>query len=158
MILIAYASKYGGTRICAETLKERFLGADVEIYDLEHDKIDLARYDKVVIGAPVFAGKIYSPLTSFCTNHKNELLSKRLGLFICGCAPEKFDDDQLNKSYDAQLLKHAVVKVRLGFVVDPAKLNVITRFIMKKITGSAAYQKKIENEAIEKIYKAIMID
>ena len=158
MILIAYASKYGGTRICAETLKERFLGADVEIYDLEHDKIDLARYDKVVIGAPVFAGKIYSPLTSFCTNYKNELLSKRLGLFICGCAPEKFDDDQLNKSYDAQLLKHAVVKVRLGFVVDPAKRNVITRFIMKKITGSAAYQKKIENEAIEKIYKAIMID
>lgn len=49
MILIAYASKYGGTRICAETLKERFLGVDVEIYDLEHDKIDLSSYDKVIL-------------------------------------------------------------------------------------------------------------
>ena len=158
MILIAYASKYGGTRICAETLKERFSEVDVEIYDLEHDKIDLARYDKVIIGAPVFAGKIYNPLTAFCTSHKNELLSKKLGLFICGCAPEKFDEDQLNKSYDAQLLQHAVVKVRLGFVVDPNKLNFFTRFIMKKITGSAAYQKKIDNDAVEKIYQAIMTD
>ena len=155
MILIGYASKYGGTRLCAEALKERFLGIDVEIYDLEHDKIDLARYDKVILGAPVFAGKIFSPITIFCKNHKDELLNKTLGLFICGCAPEKFDKEQLKKSYDAQLLAHAVVKVRLGFVVDPTKLNFFTRFIMKKITGSGDYQKLIDNEAIEKIYQTI---
>lgn len=155
MILIVYGSKYGGTSLCVEALSQRFIDDEVHIRNLDEKDIDLKAYDTIIIGGPVFAGRLYQPITDFCLKHKPVLLEKKLGLFICGCAPDKFDEDQIKKAYDTQLQDHALVKVKLGFVVDPSKLNLFTRFIMKKITGKSGYQKEINNEAIEKIYQTI---
>ena len=50
--LIAYASKYGFTKTCAENLAKK-LGDQVELCDLGGNQPDLKKYDKVIIGGSI---------------------------------------------------------------------------------------------------------
>lgn len=44
---------------------------------------DAARYDKVIIGTPVWASNCAPPIRTFLTDHKDELKEKKLGFYVC---------------------------------------------------------------------------
>ena len=66
--LIAYATKYGFTKICAQELAKK-LDENADICDLNSEKPDLTKYDTVIIGGSIYAGKIRKPVADFCTNN-----------------------------------------------------------------------------------------
>lgn len=86
--LIVYATKYGFTKTCAEILAKK-LGENVDIYDLSSNLPDLMKYDKVIIGGSIYAGKIRKPVMRFCSDNLNTLKGKKLGFYICGMAKEE---------------------------------------------------------------------
>ena len=51
--------------------------------ELENDRFDLAAYDLVILGGPVWAGTFAPPLRTFIDTHREELLSKHLAVFFC---------------------------------------------------------------------------
>ena len=111
--LIVYASKYGFTKRCAEILAKK-LGENVDIYDLNSNLPDPMKYDKVMVGGSIYAGKIRKPVMRFCTDNLNTLKGKKLGLFICGMAKEDDAQKQLESSFPQELLAVCAAKGFFG--------------------------------------------
>ena len=145
--LIAYATKYGFTKNCAETLAGK-LDEKADICDLSGNRPDLAKYDKVIIGGSVYAGKIRKPVARFCTENLNILKGKKLGLFICGMADGDDARKQLESSFPEELLAVVAAKDSFGGECNYEKMNFLERLIMKKITGSDKSQSRIEEDHI----------
>ncbi|MBE5988987.1 MAG: flavodoxin [Paenibacillaceae bacterium] len=145
--LIVYASKYGFTKTCAEILAKK-LGENVDIYDLNSNLPDLMKYDKVIVGGSIYAGKIRKPVMRFCTDNLNTLKGKELGLFICGMAKEDDAQKQLDSSFPQELLAVCAAKGFFGGECNYEKMNFMEKFIMKKITGSKQSQSKIAEDNI----------
>ncbi|MEA4977906.1 MAG: flavodoxin domain-containing protein [Methanomassiliicoccaceae archaeon] len=86
--VVIYASKLGSTGKTAHYIAEE-LGAD--IFDLkEQSIIDLSRFDRVIIGTGIYAGKPNKLVASFIQHNKGQLDGRNVGLFLC-CA---FRDDE----------------------------------------------------------------
>ena len=77
---IIYSSKLGKTRKISEyTAKE--LKAD--IFDLKKQTaIDLSKYDHIIFGTGIHAGKPYAPLVEFLENNSVQLAKKKTSLFL----------------------------------------------------------------------------
>lgn len=145
--LIAYASKYGFTKACAERLAKQ-LGEKVDMMDLNSQRPDLALYDKVIVGGSIYAGRIRRPTARFCSENLNTLKEKKLGLFICGMADGNDAQKQLESSFPKELLSAAIAKESFGGEYDFSKMNFLERFIIKKISGSDKNQSRMMEENI----------
>ena len=58
--LIVYSSKYGCTEKCAKLIKQE-LNDPADLINLKNiniKDINLSKYDKVIIGGPIYIGKI----------------------------------------------------------------------------------------------------
>lgn len=153
--LIVYATKHGTTEKCAEKLKEELEG-EVELVNLEKmNKIDLGRYDQVIIGGSVYAGRVRKPVSQFCMQHLEELNHKRLGLFLCGIAEGEDADKELNSIYPPELLRAAVAKEFFGGEVNIDQMNFFEKFIMKKVANTTTNLSKIREDKIMDFAKAM---
>jgi menaquinone-dependent protoporphyrinogen oxidase len=144
---IAYATKYGFTKTCAEILAKK-LDGETDIYDLSNHQPDLNKYDKVIIGGSIYAGKIRKPAMQFSSDHMDSIKGKKLGLFICGMSDGEDAQKQLESSFPKELLTVAVAKDSFGGECNFDRMNFIDRFIMKKITGSGQNQVRILEDHI----------
>ena len=69
-MLIAYTTKYGFIKACAEMLAKK-LDEKSDICDLSSNRPNLAQYDKVIIGGSIYAGRIRKSTARFCTENLN---------------------------------------------------------------------------------------
>ena len=145
--LIVYATKYGFTKTCADILAKK-LGENVDIYDLNSNLPDLMKYDKVIIGGSIYAGKIRKPVMRFCSDNLDTLKGKKLGLFICGMAKEEDAQKQIDSSFPEDLMAVCVAKGFFGGECNYEKMNFLEKFIMKKITGSKQSQSRVAEDNI----------
>jgi menaquinone-dependent protoporphyrinogen oxidase len=81
---IVFASKHGTTAKVAHLIKNGLEYQNTDIYNLKvASKIDVDKYDCVIIGGSIHAGRVQSSLKKFCNKNHSILKSKHLGLFIC---------------------------------------------------------------------------
>ena len=148
--LIVYATKYGCTETCAQTLSKKLTGK-VELCNLKTGKVpDLSQYDKVIIGSSVYIGQIRKEAKAFCSNHLNVLKEKKLGLFICAMQAEDVIQTELKTSFPQELSDVAIVKECFGGEFILKRMNVLDRFITKKIAKTENDTSKISEESINK--------
>lgn len=132
-ILIAYASKHGCTEKCATKLAQKF-DEQVDLLDLKSGKsIDIAQYDKVIIGSSVYAGKVQKEATEFCTKNQGALDNKKIGLFICGSQEGDALKKQLDTVYPQGLKSKAVSVEYFGGEFNFSKMNFMEKTIVKMI-------------------------
>lgn len=98
--LVLYTSKHGATQRYAERIAQPL---DALVKEAAYAKIKQAKtYDAIVLGCPVYAGKIKG--LDFFADNMAELAGKRLVLFTCGLYdPAQEDvraalDDQIRKA------------------------------------------------------------
>lgn len=82
-ILIAYASKNGSTRECAERLKSALNGMDVTLVDLQRETPRAEEYDLCVVGGSVRFGRLLKPVRVFLKEQESILCERPLALFFC---------------------------------------------------------------------------
>lgn len=148
--LIAYATKYGGTKMCAERIAQKMPG-QTELLELTRDvSVDLSAYDTVIVGCSVYMGKPRKEAKAFCERYAGALLEKRLGIYLC-CIQDldKTVAQQLRIAFSQRLREHAVVLGALGGAVDYTKLNGVDAFIMRLIAGDL--KKKTGNSMMSTI-------
>lgn len=147
--LIIYATKHGTTRTCVEMLSSQLAG-EVMMLDLKEQKtIDMDPYDTVVLGGAIHAGRLDAKIRSFALEHKDMLLKKKLGLFICGMEEKEEEiKKQLSLNYPEDLLTHAVVKTSFGGQLLFSRMAPLTRWFMQKMSKSKEDIKKIRSSAI----------
>jgi menaquinone-dependent protoporphyrinogen oxidase len=131
--LIAYASKHGCTEKCAKLLEEHLDGETERVNLKEQTEVDFSKYDKVVLGSPVYVGKILKEVDTFAKTHLNELEQKTIGLFICGMQEEHTLRNELEVNYPTELQDKALVRECFGGAFDFSDMNFAEKMITKKV-------------------------
>jgi len=153
-ILIAYASKYGCTEKCAGILSKK-LNEKAELCNLKACKtVDLKQYDKIIIGGSIYAGRIQKEVTQFCSNNMDILKSKKLGFFICGMQEGDAAQKEINASFPEELMSRAFIRECFGGEFKFSKMNMMERFIVKKIAKTDKDLSNIIESNIEKFAQA----
>lgn len=148
--LIVYATKHGTTEKCARLLVDQ-LDDSVEIVNLEtNPEPKLESYETIIIGGPIYAGKIMQSVSNFTKENSDLLSQKTLGLFICGIQEE--DEGlvkELENNFPQVLLDKATVKDFFGGELYFSKMGRFERWMMKKITKTEDDISEIRLENIQ---------
>ena len=135
-VLVAVASKHGGTRGIAEAIAEELRAAGPAVDLREAGEVgDLAGYDAVVLGSAIYAGTWLQEARQFAERHHAELSRLPVWLFSSGPLgapdPQPHDDpDKLAAPLgDVAARDHRVFAGKL----DPADLSFGERLIAKVV-------------------------
>lgn len=130
--LIAYASKTGTAKKCADMLADRL---DADTFNLTGGTPDLAPYDTVVIGGGIRAGSLHKYARRFIQENAGALIQKRLGLFTCNASGE---DVYFTENNFGALPEYAVVKASFGGEFNLENAKGIDRLMLRAMAGVAA--------------------
>ncbi|MFT9493549.1 flavodoxin domain-containing protein [Anaerosolibacter sp.] len=135
--LIIYGSKHGTTGKCAAMLSEKIKG-NVDLHDIKTTAApDLTKYDRIVIGGSIYAGRIQKEITGFCTQNLPILKGKKIGLFICCMFPNNAEM-QMNSSFPQELLNSAIAKENFGGEMLFSDMNFAEKAITKMVSKVVA--------------------
>lgn len=152
--LIVYATKHGCTEACADRLSKKLSG-NVDLCNLKEGKLpDLSQYDKIIIGGPVYIGKISKEVNEFCAGNLEVLKNKKVGLFICGMS-EDTAMDEIKASFPAELLEGAAAREYFGGEFIFSRMNFFERVIVRKIAKVDKDVSKILVQNIDNFAKAM---
>jgi len=147
-ILIVFRSKHGTTLKCAEKLAGKF-SADTRIVDLKKEpNIDISKFDTVIIGGSIHAGRMQKSVIKFCEKNMDNLLKKDLGLYLCCMEEGEKAQKQFDNAFPDKLIGSAKARGLLGGEFNFEKMNFLERFIIGKISGQSKSVSKINEENI----------
>jgi menaquinone-dependent protoporphyrinogen oxidase len=136
MILVAYASKHGGTEGIATAIAARLgergyrsLARPVAAVD------DLGDAEAVVLGSAVYAGSWLKDATSFAERHASALRERPVWLFSSGPLGEQVADDEEQPRQLAELREQLAPRDHRIFfgALDRSKLGFGERMIVKAV-------------------------
>lgn len=146
--VILYASKHGATKAIAEKIAARVPGA--QLVNIKTDPIpDLAAFDCIALGAPVYAGQIPKAMRVFAERQQAALQGKRIGLFLSGLADSQEEAYFNMPLFPVEVVAAARSKRLLGSIYDPAKCNFFERFIIRMVTKQSGALNTIKQENID---------
>ena len=131
-VLVAYASKHGGTRGIAARIAETLDGSGLHTQLVDLTVTDTAvDFDAAVVGSAVYVGRWMKQATAFVTRHEALLRERPLWLFSSGPVGRPADDAK-----DVAKLR-ALLPVRdhrtFDGVIDAASLSLPERLVMKAL-------------------------
>ncbi|MFA5396142.1 MAG: hypothetical protein GX097_07400 [Methanomicrobiales archaeon] len=103
-VLIAYATKYGTTKKIAEEIQGVLTDKGIEsdlINVMETGK--MGTYDAVILGSPVYMGKMLVEAREFCKYFRHNMTDTWLAIFVNGiscCTPGNVDTAPLFAAID----------------------------------------------------------
>ena len=104
------------------------------VVDLRRNrKPDLSKAEVVLLGGSIYAGKTQPDLVAFCERHREELLSRPVGLFITCLLEGDQAKEELNSNFPAWLRAHAFAGLPLGGQLRVRNLRLMDRLITKKV-------------------------
>lgn len=145
---IVFASKHSTTMKVAQKIQDGMGNSNADLFDLKkNNRIDISRYDQVIIGGSIHAGSIQKSVTRFCKANTVDLVQKPLGLFLC-CMDEKKAAIEFESAYPELLRSHAKSKKIMGgeFLIE--KMNFIEKLIIKKVSKVTSTVSKIDEGKI----------
>jgi menaquinone-dependent protoporphyrinogen oxidase len=153
--VIVYRSQHGTTGKVAEHIRNKIGPEKCDIINLKDNKNpDISGYETVMLGGSVHAGQLNTAMKKFITAHKDLLLQKRLGLFLCGMEIEKADL-HFSNAWPEDLRNHASVRLHAGGEFLFEKMNFFERAIVKKIAGIESSRSEINYIKINRFAEEI---
>ncbi len=148
-------SRHGCAEKAAYILRDIYWGK-IDLINLRlHDPPDLYAYETVIIGGSVHTGMIQGKIKKFCNLNEKELLTKRLGLYLCHMYEGEKAIKQFNQAYSKKLRSCAVAKGLFGGEFNLNKMNQFERLLLKKAAGVNKDISKINLQAITNFGKVI---
>lgn len=159
--LIIYSSKYGATKEVAEQIKSG-LEETCDLMSIRQEQeIDLGRYDRVLLGTSVYAGQIGKEMKTFAQVHKDELLEKKVGVFLV-CLMKGQVDRYLKENFSEELVNHFYTAHECGGTLNVPKMNfaerMITRMVVKTLKDSEGNPIKYNKKMVYKDFNQTAMD
>jgi menaquinone-dependent protoporphyrinogen oxidase len=130
--LIAYSTTLGCTEQCASKLKEG-LGEEVEMIRISsRKKYDLQQHDTIIVGGSIHEGMIQRSVYTFCESNLEVLLQKQVGLFVCCIDPDVNEKELIERTFPAELVKHALASGFFGGELNIKKMNLLQKIMTRK--------------------------
>ncbi len=156
-VMICFATKYGFTQRCAGDLAARIRG-ESRLVNLDRDRRpDLSWPDVVLIGGPIYGGKIRGRIPAFCDAHMEELRAKRVGIFISCLSTGETADALLASSFPDWLYAHAFARAVLGGEVHREALTLFDRLLVRGISPGGADVSRVSTAAMEEMARAVSV-
>jgi len=142
-ILVAYASRKGSTAGIAQAIGKELIseGYSVDISDIK-SVTSIAGYNAVVIGAPVYTGKVTGDVAVFVAANKDGLSRLPVAGFVTGIAPVYPKTGDVKEFIDQLVTALApispVAVTMFAGTLDIGKMNFVERSLtslMKVPTG-----------------------
>ncbi len=156
-ILIVYMTHHGTTEKVVKKLTELIGKVNTEVVNLQHDPVpDLTRYGTVIIGGSIHVGQIQLAIKQFCQDYKQELLRKKLGLFMCYMNKEQARQEFEN-AFSKELREHARAQGLFGGEWLFDKMNFIEKFMTRVIARETKSKSEINYPAIAKFAASFVV-
>lgn len=145
---IIYASKHGTTAKVAQKIQNHLGEEKAQLFNLRKDKnFDVSQFDRIIVGGSIHAGQIQKKVKQFLEIHTQNLLQRRLGLFLC-CMHENEAENQFNTAFPEILRTHAKSKKIMGGEFLFEKMNFVEKALIRKIAGVNESVSKIDESKI----------
>jgi menaquinone-dependent protoporphyrinogen oxidase len=131
-ILIAYSSKSGTTRECAEELAKKLSTNEVTLVDIEKDAPDVTKYEIAIVGGYVRMGKLCKAMKKFVSDNADVLKETMHAFFLCCGLPES-TDYYLEKAISKDLLNSSISNMCFGGDLRIHKQKGLDKIIAKLI-------------------------
>ncbi len=159
-LAILYASRYGSTRRAAETIAVRCREAGMDASDVLTEEITrstpVPEADTLLVGAPVYGGKIPREVSRFLDAHLERLTQERVGLFLSSLYAGTRAETQLADNVPSRLITHSFGCYYVGGRIDFDSLSWWDRFIMKRIAGVEQSVDTTNADELERIVTDVM--
>jgi len=141
--LIVYATQYGCAEEVAKTIAAQLEG-ETTVLNAKTDKVkNIAEYDRIILGGSLYAGKVQKEIKDFTVAHRNEILSKPLGIFLCGIGlTDTGIANSSDFSFDQEIRQHAKIMDMVGGKLDYSKISFMDKFIINTVTKKMIKYKK----------------
>ncbi|MDD2628488.1 MAG: flavodoxin domain-containing protein [Clostridia bacterium] len=149
--LIVYSTKYGCSEKCAKLLMERISGGADLVSLTQNENPDLSLYDKIIIGGPIYMGRLHENLDEFCKNNEEVLKRKKLGVFVCSMFGGKRGEEAMKVSFSDELKKSTVSMQLFGGELNIDKMKFLDKIITKMVA-------KTTNNPNTEVNKGILIE
>lgn len=145
-VAIVYASRYGQTKKIVDRIANELHGSGLEVRtfgDPDRYPSSLEGYDFVLVGGPVYVGKMLDPLTKWAKAHARELKTKRLSVFSVSlnAADERTTAREADRAildrFCAQAAIDPYVSRSLKGGLPYTKYGFLTRWLLRRISASA---------------------
>lgn len=154
--LVVYVSRQGCSEKSA-TLIQRALGDDCDIVDLEQrSDVSPGDYDIVVIGGPIYYGRMHSAVSAFCQRHLATLLQRRVGLYICCMQGGETAQQELREAFPPELFEHAAARSIFGGEIHMERINFIERFIVRAVVRSEYSVTTFSQERVARFVRQLL--
>ncbi|MEJ2407380.1 MAG: flavodoxin domain-containing protein [Candidatus Thiodiazotropha sp.] len=131
--LVAYASRQGCSEKSARLI-QRMLGGGCDIVDVDIESdIELVPYDTVIIGGPIYYGKLRASVRGFSEAYLPQLLQRRIGLYICCMEQGERALQELREGFPSELLEHASATGFFGGEIHMERISFVERFIVRAV-------------------------
>jgi len=154
-IAICYATRYGSTREVAERLAGRLAG-DVRLYDLaDRAPVNLSEVSAVVIGSPVFSGRVPAAVRRFIAGAREELAEREVILYMTSLYSGARAEAQLADNYPAWLVAHCRAKHFVGGRIRLSGLRRLDSFVLRRVGLVSEDIDTISDSSIDELVSSI---
>ncbi len=147
--VILYTTRHGFTEKCVKMLQAQLTGSTTAINLNSQAAPKLDAFDTVILGGSLYMGQTQKALRQFAKEHLQELLKKRVFLFLC-CGKEAFQ-----ANFPEELTRHATMKSVLGAEISLAKLGWFERLVVKIVSKGKGDFTTIHSDIIADFAKKI---
>lgn len=145
---IIYASSHGTTAKAASLLSEK-LDGDVAIINLKKTKLpEINQYEAIILGGSIHAGMMQRKVTKFMKLKENELMTKKIGLFLCCMHEGDQANAQFELAYPEKLRNHSKANSLFGGEFKFGEMNFLEKTIIKKMKGDTVDASTFNEEAL----------
>lgn len=155
--IIIYTTKHGCTEKAVKLLQSKTT-KEIKAVNLAGEKPpDLSSYDTVLLGGPIYVGKIPKELSAYVKQNYETLKKKRLALFLCGGEEDPETLDKIfTTEFTEELCKHAVMREALGGELHLDQLSFMTKLILRLVKGIRSDYSRLSEAKIEKLAKGVL--
>ena len=148
---ILYGTRYGTAAFCAEQIASKLQGTTAIINLKKEKKPDISDYDSFIIGGSIYSGKIIPSVQRFIEAKHDELLQKRVALYICCLYEGEKAVEEMENNFPGWLLAHAAWRYCLGGRIQLSTLKKIDKFLIRNTAGVTEDIERISAAKIEQL-------
>ena len=154
--IIIYATKYGCTEKAVKLLQSK-IPEEIKTVNVVKEKApDLSLYDTVILGGPIYVGKMHKELSSYMQQNLEELKKKRLALFVCaGEQDPVLIEKQLASAFPEELFNRAVIREAIGGELHMDRLDFMTKLILRVVKGIKEDYSRLSDAKISRLAKGV---
>ncbi|MGE5550619.1 MAG: flavodoxin domain-containing protein [Bacteroidota bacterium] len=154
--IIIYATKYGCTEKAVKLLQSKIPAGITTVNVAKEKAPNLSSFDTVILGGPIYVGKMHGALSAYMRQNREALTGKRLALFVC--AGEQ-DADLMEKQFAAafpeELSRRAVAREAFGGELYWDKLDFMTKLVLRLVKGIKEGYARLSETKIDRLARAV---